>query len=152
MPPRSHVDPPRPPPTPTCQDNVDSYDNVNGLTVAAQLSYNAALLDAAHGLGLSAGLKNALDLLSLKFADGRAVANTYDWFLNERCWEYNECNMYGESIKWWVSYLVRLTPSSDLETEPVYFLRRGRQNLQWSVFLPNYQQAQLTSVHALLYR
>ncbi|GIL92364.1 hypothetical protein Vretifemale_19886 [Volvox reticuliferus] len=87
-------------------DNVDTYDNVpvtagtRGVTQAQQLSYNAALLDAAHGLRLSAGLKNALDLLGKNFADGRAVATEYDWFLNERCWEFDECSMYGTNIKW----------------------------------------------------
>ncbi|EFJ52241.1 hypothetical protein VOLCADRAFT_120411 [Volvox carteri f. nagariensis] len=87
-------------------DNVDTYDNVpvaagkRGVTQAQQLAYNAALLDAAHGMRLSAGLKNALDLLSQTFANGRAVATEYDWFLNERCWEYDECDYYGRNIKW----------------------------------------------------
>ncbi|GLI60015.1 hypothetical protein VaNZ11_002079 [Volvox africanus] len=87
-------------------DNVDAYDNVpatagaRGVTQAQQLLYNVALLDAAHGLRLSAGLKNALDLLGTTFPDGRAVATEYDWFLNERCWEFDECSMYGTAIKW----------------------------------------------------
>eukprot|EP00198_Chlamydomonas_reinhardtii_P001885 XP_001691221.1 predicted protein [Chlamydomonas reinhardtii] len=96
-------------------DNVDAYDNVppasfksvtpaqrpaRGVTPQAQLAFNAALLDAAHGLGLSAGLKNALDLLGRSFADGRRVSDAYDWFLNERCWEFNECDAYGDNIGW----------------------------------------------------
>lgn len=75
---------------------MDAYDNVppasfksvtpaqrpaRGVTPQAQLAFNAALLDAAHGLGLSAGLKNALDLLGRSFADGRRVSDAYDWWV-----------------------------------------------------------------------
>ncbi|KAG2426329.1 hypothetical protein HXX76_013086 [Chlamydomonas incerta] len=96
-------------------DNVDAYDNVSpaafkalkpaqrparGVTPEQQLQYNGALLDAAHGLRLSAGLKNALDLLGRSFADGRRVSDAYDWFLNERCWEFDECDAYGDNIRW----------------------------------------------------
>ncbi|GFR49514.1 hypothetical protein Agub_g11555 [Astrephomene gubernaculifera] len=87
-------------------DNVDAYGNVpptssqsRGVTTAHQLAYNAALLDAAHALGLSAGLKNALALLGANLPDGRAVADAYDWFLNERCWEFDECDYYGKYVK-----------------------------------------------------
>lgn len=25
-------------------------------------------------------------------------------FLNERCWEFNECDAYGDNIGWWVAH------------------------------------------------
>ncbi len=83
---------------------MDAYDNVpatstrRGVTVADQLAYNWLLLDAAHGLGLSVGLKNALALLPLRFANGQAVTEAYDWFINEQCWQYDECGEYSKYI------------------------------------------------------
>ena len=51
-------------------DDVDGYQSHSGLsiTAAAQLSYNAALANLAHRLGLSVGLKNDRDQ-----ADGTAA-------------------------------------------------------------------------------
>ncbi|KAG2490733.1 hypothetical protein HYH03_010888 [Edaphochlamys debaryana] len=86
-------------------DNVDTYQNVpqtskkRGVTLAQNLAYNQALLDAAHGLGLSVGLKNAVGMLTERFADGRRVADAYDWFLSEECYTYDECDSYQKSIK-----------------------------------------------------
>jgi hypothetical protein len=67
-------------------DNVDGYDNDNGLglTEADQLDYDAFLATEAHARGLSVGLKNALGLVS-------KLAPNFDWALNEECLQYSEC-------------------------------------------------------------
>lgn len=67
-------------------DNVDGYDNRNGLGLNAteQLSYNRFLADEAHARGLSVGLKNDLDQL-------KELSPWFDWGLNEECLAYDEC-------------------------------------------------------------
>jgi Glycoside-hydrolase family GH114 len=67
-------------------DNIDGYSNNTGfpLTSADQLTYNRALAEWAHGLGLSIGLKNDGD-------QARALEPSFDWALDEECYTYNEC-------------------------------------------------------------
>lgn len=67
-------------------DNVDGYANSSGfpLTAGDQLKYNKFLAEAAHQRGLSAGLKNDLDQVN-------ELVNSFDWALNEECFQYNEC-------------------------------------------------------------
>jgi hypothetical protein len=67
-------------------DNIDGYSNSTGfsLTSADQITYNRALADWAHGMGLSIGLKNDLDQAS-------QLVGNFDWALNEQCYEYSEC-------------------------------------------------------------
>lgn len=67
-------------------DNVDGYDNSNGLGLSAteQLSYNRFIADEAHLRGLSVGLKN--DLAQLE-----ELEPWFDWGLNEECAAYDEC-------------------------------------------------------------
>jgi hypothetical protein len=69
-------------------DNIDGYSNSTGfpLTAQDQLTYNRWLADAAHARGLSIGLKNDLDQTS-------ELVSSFDWALNEQCFEYNECNL-----------------------------------------------------------
>lgn len=68
-------------------DNVDAYDNDNGLALTAedQLTYNLWLSNEANARGLSIGLKNDL-------AQIPALEPFFDWALNEQCYEYDECN------------------------------------------------------------
>ena len=67
-------------------DNVDGYSNSSGfpLTAAHQLPYNRFLADAAHARGLSIGLKNDL-------AQVKALEPSFDWAINEQCFQYSEC-------------------------------------------------------------
>jgi hypothetical protein len=67
-------------------DNIDGYTNQTGfpLTAADQLRYNRFLADAAHARGLSIGLKNDLEQV-------RDLVATFDWALNESCYQWNEC-------------------------------------------------------------
>lgn len=70
-------------------DNVDGYSNKSGfkLTAADQILYNTWLASTAHGLGLSIGLKNTVDLI-------KQLAAEFDFFVNESCFTYNECDAY----------------------------------------------------------
>ncbi len=69
-------------------DNIDGYSNNTGfpLTAQDQLNYNKWLAAAAHARGLSIGLKNDL-------AQIPQLVTSFDWALNEQCFEYNECSL-----------------------------------------------------------
>jgi regulation of enolase protein 1 (concanavalin A-like superfamily) len=69
-------------------DNIDGYSNNSGfpLTGQDQITYNKWLAAAAHARGLSIGLKNDLEQVS-------QLVTTFDWAINEQCFEYNECNL-----------------------------------------------------------
>jgi hypothetical protein len=68
-------------------DNVDGYSNSSGfpLTAADQLTYNRALAASAHARGLSVGLKNDLGQVP-------DLVGSFDWALNEQCFEFGECD------------------------------------------------------------
>jgi hypothetical protein len=68
-------------------DNVDGYDNANGLglTESDQIDYDTFLATEAHARGLSVGLKNALGLIP-------KLVGRFDWALNEECLKYKECS------------------------------------------------------------
>jgi hypothetical protein len=70
-------------------DNVDGYTNSTGfpLTGAQQLTYNRMLATEAHSLGLGVVLKNDVDQVA-------ALQPSFDWALNEQCYQYNECGGY----------------------------------------------------------
>lgn len=70
-------------------DNVDGYANDNGmgLTPEQQITYNKWLAQTGHDLGLAVGLKNDLDQLG-------DLVNDFDFFVNEQCAKYKECNLY----------------------------------------------------------
>ncbi|MBA2517718.1 MAG: endo alpha-1,4 polygalactosaminidase [Solirubrobacterales bacterium] len=69
-------------------DNVDGYTNATGfpLTAADQLAYNRFIADAAHVRGMAVGLKNDLDQVA-------TLAPSFDFSVNEQCFEYSECNL-----------------------------------------------------------
>jgi hypothetical protein len=75
-------------------DNVDGYANDSGfpLTGADQLAYNRFLARAAHARGLSIGLKNDLDQV-------RELEPSFDWALNEQCFQYDECDRLGPFVR-----------------------------------------------------
>eukprot|EP00121_Abeoforma_whisleri_P007557 Awhi_evm1s6905 len=72
-------------------DNVDCYqtDCISGTSKSekkkAQISYGKWQTQTAHGLGMSIGLKNSLDLI-------KDFINDYDYAMNEQCVEYGECH------------------------------------------------------------
>lgn len=71
-------------------DNVDGFDNVNGLglTKADQIDYLNYLADQAHSRGLLIALKNSTALVS-------TLVNKFDFAVVEECFRYNECSEYS---------------------------------------------------------
>ncbi len=69
-------------------DNIDGYTNSSGfpLTAEDQLQFNRWLADQAHARGLSIGLKNDLNQI-------KQLVSSFDWALNEQCFQYNECDL-----------------------------------------------------------
>ena len=75
-------------------DNVDGYANDTGfpLTYQDQIAYNTFVAKAAHARGLSVGLKNDLDQIS-------DLLPSFDWALDEQCFQYTECGKLLPFIK-----------------------------------------------------
>lgn len=67
-------------------DEIDGWENDTGfaITYQDQLDYNRALAQWAHELGLSIGQKG--DIIQT-----RDLVDSFDWTLNEECFQYNEC-------------------------------------------------------------
>jgi hypothetical protein len=74
-------------------DNVDGVSNKTGFPLQDQdqITYNRWLADEAHLRGLSVGLKNDTDQISV-------LAQYFDFAVNEECHEQNECNVYSTVI------------------------------------------------------
>lgn len=70
-------------------DNVDGYDNHNGLglTRADAADYVNWLANETHARDMSIGLKNAGDIIPY-------VIRNMQWSVNEQCGEYHECDAY----------------------------------------------------------
>jgi len=74
-------------------DNIDAYDNDNGLglTQADAVNYVNFLATEAHNLGMAVGLKN-----------GGAIVNQtlaiVDFQVNEQCVQYNDCSSFNAFI------------------------------------------------------
>jgi len=74
-------------------DNIDAYDNENGLslTTSDAINYVTFLASVSHGLNMSIGLKNG----------GTIVNETLDlmqWEVNEQCEQYGECDTFQPFI------------------------------------------------------
>jgi hypothetical protein len=74
-------------------DNIDAYDNDNGLDLTEDdaVNYVTFLASEAHNLGMGVSLKN-----------GRAIVNRtvdlVDFQVNEQCVQYNECSKFETFI------------------------------------------------------
>lgn len=70
-------------------DNVDGYDNHNGLglTKADVADYVNWLANQTHARDMSMGLKNAGDIIPY-------VIRNMQWSVNEQCGQYRECDTY----------------------------------------------------------
>ncbi|KAJ5970920.1 uncharacterized protein N7479_000838 [Penicillium vulpinum] len=75
-------------------DNIDGYDNTNGLglTKTDAINYVNWLAGQAHSRGLSIGLKNSGDIID-------SVIHNMQWCVNEQCAEYDECDTYAAFIE-----------------------------------------------------
>ncbi|KAL3477508.1 glycoside hydrolase superfamily [Aspergillus californicus] len=71
-------------------DNVDGYDNPNGLRLTEDDSadYMRFLAEEARKRGLSIGLKNAGAIIP-------RVIGAMQWSVNEQCAQYDECDVYA---------------------------------------------------------
>ena len=73
-------------------DNMDGYqpDNGAGLPLSRDtlLDYASFLALAAHDRGLAIGLKNDTDNVA-------TLASTFDFAVNEECFQYEECEVYS---------------------------------------------------------
>lgn len=69
-------------------DNIDGYSNASGfpLSYQDQITYNTYIATQAHARGLSVALKNDLEQV------GDLLAS-FDFALDEQCFQYNECNL-----------------------------------------------------------
>lgn len=74
-------------------DNVDGYDNDNGLGLTEDdaVAYVNFLADAAHGRNLSLGLKNAGDIVP-------NVIDKMQWSVQEQCVQYDDCDKFTRFI------------------------------------------------------
>jgi hypothetical protein len=71
-------------------DNIDAYDNSNGLGLTRDdaINYVNWLASQAHSRGLSVGLKNGGDIID-------SVLANMQWSVNEQCAQYSECDTYA---------------------------------------------------------
>ncbi|KAK9319767.1 glycoside hydrolase superfamily [Lipomyces orientalis] len=71
-------------------DNVDGYDNDNGLDLTEDHSVDFVnfLAEATHALNMSLGLKNSGAIIP-------KVIGNMQWSVNEQCVQYNECSIYA---------------------------------------------------------
>ncbi|KAJ1647276.1 hypothetical protein LPJ64_001322 [Coemansia asiatica] len=71
-------------------DNVDGYDNDNGLGLTKDdaINYVNWLASEAHARNMSIGLKNAGDIIE-------SVIDNMQWSVNEQCAQYSECDTYA---------------------------------------------------------
>jgi uncharacterized protein (TIGR01370 family) len=74
-------------------DNVDGFDNDNGLDLTEEdsIDYMAFLADAAHSRNLAIGLKNAGTIIP-------NVIDVVEFSVNEQCLEYGECDTFAAFI------------------------------------------------------
>ncbi|KAJ5766620.1 uncharacterized protein N7511_004236 [Penicillium nucicola] len=74
-------------------DNIDGYDNDNGLDLTQAMSTNYVnwLASESHSRGLSVGLKNGGDIID-------SVISNMQWSVNEQCAQYDECDTYAAFI------------------------------------------------------
>ncbi|KAJ8096598.1 glycoside hydrolase superfamily [Lipomyces tetrasporus] len=71
-------------------DNIDGYDNDNGLDLTEDDSIDFVnfLAEATHALNMSLGLKNAGAIIP-------KVIGNMQWSVNEQCVQYDECSIYA---------------------------------------------------------
>jgi hypothetical protein len=76
-------------------DNLDGWTNTSNISQADNLAYDLAIGQLAHTLPLSIGLKNIAT--SLSGSQLTMFVGTFDWALNEQCFEYTECAAYTQA-------------------------------------------------------
>jgi hypothetical protein len=71
-------------------DNIDAYDNSNGLKLTKDdaINYVNWLAGQAHSRNLSVGLKNGGAIID-------SVLSNMQWSVNEQCAQFTECDTYA---------------------------------------------------------
>lgn len=74
-------------------DNIDGYDNKNGLdlTTSDAIDYVTFLANSAHALNMSMGLKNGAAIIN-------ETIGLMQWEVNEQCVQYGECDLFRPFI------------------------------------------------------
>ena len=82
-------------------DNIDSYDDPEGqipeektgfsITKEDQIKYDAWLIEKAHSLGLSIGMKNDQGNVKSTTENGDQLEDLFDWALTEDCFAQGWC-------------------------------------------------------------
>jgi hypothetical protein len=82
-------------------DNIDSYDDPEGkmpeektgfsITKEDQIKYDAWLIEKAHSLGLSIGMKNDQYSVKSTTENGDQLVDLFDWALTEDCFAQGWC-------------------------------------------------------------
>lgn len=74
-------------------DNIDGYNNDNGLGLTSDDSVNYVrfLAGEAHARNLAIGLKNSLEIID-------TLTNDVDFAVNEQCYQYHECDTYEDFV------------------------------------------------------
>ena len=77
-------------------DNIDGYQNKNGLGITEQdqIDYLHWLAAEAHLKKISIGLKNSLDIIQKGL-----LHKHFDFVINEECYNYNECDLLKPFIE-----------------------------------------------------
>lgn len=75
-------------------DNVDGYQNENGLGLTANdsIDFMRFIASEAAELGMASGLKNAGDIIT-------DLLDVVQFSVNEQCVEYSECGTFAQFIK-----------------------------------------------------
>jgi len=72
-------------------DNIDCWQSddcdASSKSKSTQIAFNKWQTDLAHSLGLSIGMKNAVDIVD-------DMEEYYDFAVNEGCYKYEECDKY----------------------------------------------------------
>jgi hypothetical protein len=74
-------------------DNLDAWENSPGfpITESENIAYDLAIATMGHALGLSMGLKNLAE-------NAPSLEPSFDWALDEQCYEYAECSYFKTSF------------------------------------------------------
>jgi hypothetical protein len=74
-------------------DNLDAWENSPGfpITESENIAYDLAIASMGHALGLSMGLKNLPE-------NAPSMEPSFDWALDEQCYEYDECSYFKTSF------------------------------------------------------
>lgn len=74
-------------------DETEVWSNDSGfpITKAQNNAYNRLIAELGHKYGLSVGLKG-------NTTETSELVDSFDWTLNEQCWEYEECDIIYDSF------------------------------------------------------